>query len=85
MLKKWYQGRETDIRQESEIARAAVEMAKLHSELRQGVTGTGRNGTVRTGRSVMFRCVTVRNGTGRKETHRRSGGNTCGSGRERPC
>lgn len=49
MLKKWYQGRETDIRQESEIARAAVEMAKLHSELRQGVTGTGRNGPDQTG------------------------------------
>ena len=77
MLKKWYQGRETDIRQESEIARAAVEMAKLHSELRQGVTGTGRNGTVRTGQVCD---VQVRDGQERN----RQEGNTQGDQVEIP-
>lgn len=33
MLKKWYQGRECDIRQESEVIRAARQLALLHREL----------------------------------------------------
>lgn len=33
MLKKWYSGRECDIRQESEVLRAAEQLALLHNEL----------------------------------------------------
>lgn len=33
MLKKWYQGRECDIRQENEVVRAARQLALLHREL----------------------------------------------------
>lgn len=33
MLKKWYQGRECDIRQESEVIRASRQLALLHLEL----------------------------------------------------
>lgn len=33
MLKKWYQGRECDIRQENEVVRAAEQLARLHREL----------------------------------------------------
>lgn len=33
MLKKWYQGRECDIRQEGELLRAAGQLALLHREL----------------------------------------------------
>ncbi len=34
MLKKWYYGRECDIRQESETLRAGAQLARLHMELR---------------------------------------------------
>ena len=33
MLKKWYQGRECDIRQENEVVRASEQLARLHREL----------------------------------------------------
>lgn len=33
MLKRWYQGRECDIRQENELLRAAGQLARLHREL----------------------------------------------------
>ena len=33
MLKRWYQGRECDIRQEGELLRAAAQLGRLHREL----------------------------------------------------
>ncbi|MCC2254199.1 CotS family spore coat protein [Ruminococcus sp. CLA-AA-H200] len=41
MLKKWYQGRECDIRQEGELARAAKELALLHLELADSAEWSG--------------------------------------------
>ena len=38
MLKKWYQGRECDIRQEKEVLRAAETLAVLHNELERVTT-----------------------------------------------
>lgn len=44
MLKKWYSGRECDIRQESEVLRAAERLALLHREL-DAVSSEWRAGT----------------------------------------
>lgn len=48
MLKKWFPSREMDIRQETEIVRAAEEMARLHTELcRIGIREPEVRGDVR--------------------------------------
>ena len=33
MLKKWYQGRECDVRQEQDVVRAAAKLAVLHKDM----------------------------------------------------
>lgn len=40
MMKKWYAGRECDMKREAELARAAANLAILHSKLNQQETGS---------------------------------------------
>ena len=46
MLKKWYQGRECDIRQEEELFRSARTLALLHGEMEQAVPQKERGPSV---------------------------------------
>ena len=50
MLKKWYQGRECDVRQEQDVVRAAAKLAVLHKDMeklavkiRSGADAQGKN------------------------------------------
>ena len=41
MLKKWYQGRECDVRQEQDVVRAAAKLAVLHKDMEKLAVKSG--------------------------------------------
>ena len=44
MLKKWYQGRECDVRQEQDVVRAAAKLAVLHKDMEKLAVKVGWSG-----------------------------------------